>query len=42
VHWFFDIREKEYGWIKPENTVNIDKGGIIAGFGEILVLYSRL
>ena len=33
VHWYFDIREKEYGWIKPENTVNIDEGGIMAGFG---------
>ena len=32
VHWFFDIREKEYGWIKPENTVNVDEGGIMAGF----------
>ena len=35
VHWYFDIRENEYGWIKPENTVNVDKGGIMAGFGEI-------
>lgn len=34
VHWYFDIREKEYGWIKPENTVNVDEGGIMAGFGE--------
>jgi hypothetical protein len=33
VHWFFDIREKEYGWIKPENTVNVDEGGIMTGFG---------
>ncbi|KAM4058258.1 DDE superfamily endonuclease [Hirsutella rhossiliensis] len=33
VHWFFDIREKEYGWIKPENTVNVDEGGIMSGFG---------
>ncbi len=33
VHWYFDIREKEYGWIKPENTFNIDEGGIMAGFG---------
>ncbi|KAJ0128656.1 Uncharacterized protein HZ326_28251 [Fusarium oxysporum f. sp. albedinis] len=23
----------EYGWIKPENTVNVDEGGIMAGFG---------
>jgi hypothetical protein len=34
VNWYFDIREKEYGWIKPENTVNVDEGGIMAGFGE--------
>ncbi|KAF6527905.1 hypothetical protein HZS61_008207 [Fusarium oxysporum f. sp. conglutinans] len=33
VHWYFDIREEEYGWIKPENTVNVDEGGIMAGFG---------
>ncbi|EGU71795.1 hypothetical protein HZS61_011602 [Fusarium oxysporum f. sp. conglutinans] len=30
---YFDIRESEYGWIKPENTVNVDEGGIMAGFG---------
>ncbi|KAL9572016.1 hypothetical protein ACKAV7_003848 [Fusarium commune] len=30
---YFDIREREYGWIKPENTVNVDEGGIMAGFG---------
>ncbi|KAM4065784.1 Tc5 transposase DNA-binding domain-containing protein [Hirsutella rhossiliensis] len=24
---------KEYGWIKPENTVNVDEGGIMSGFG---------
>ena len=34
VNWYFDIREHEYGWIKPENTVNIDEGGIMAGFGK--------
>jgi Tc5 transposase DNA-binding domain/helix-turn-helix, Psq domain len=39
VHWYFDIREKEYGWIRPENTVNVDKGGIIAGFGMYLIYY---
>ncbi|XP_044723723.1 tc5 transposase DNA-binding domain-containing protein [Hirsutella rhossiliensis] len=33
VHWYFDVREKEYGWIKPENTVNVDEGGIMSGFG---------
>ncbi|KAH7460547.1 hypothetical protein FOMA001_g19487 [Fusarium oxysporum f. sp. matthiolae] len=30
VNWYFDIREDEYGWIKPENTVNVDEGGIMA------------
>jgi Psq-like protein/Tc5 transposase-like DNA-binding protein len=35
VHWYFDIRE-DYGWIKPENTVNVDEGGIMAGFGKYL------
>jgi hypothetical protein len=34
VNWYFDIRESEYGWIKPENTVNVDEGGIMAGFGK--------
>ncbi|KAG6989434.1 Pogo transposable element with ZNF domain [Fusarium oxysporum f. sp. conglutinans] len=34
VNWYFDIRENEYGWIKPENTVNVDEGGIMAGFGQ--------
>jgi hypothetical protein len=34
VNWYFDIRESEYGWIKPENMVNVDEGGIMAGFGE--------
>ena len=34
LNWYFDIRESEYGWIKPENTVNVDEGGIMAGFGE--------
>ncbi|QKD56904.2 uncharacterized protein FOBCDRAFT_295654 [Fusarium oxysporum Fo47] len=35
VNWYFDIRESEYGWIKPENTVNVDEGGIMAGFGDV-------
>ncbi|KAJ0133295.1 hypothetical protein HZ326_23636 [Fusarium oxysporum f. sp. albedinis] len=35
VNWYFDIRETEYGWIKPENTVNVDEGGIMAGFGKL-------
>jgi hypothetical protein len=39
VHWYFDIREKEYGWIKPENTVNVDEGGIMSGYGKYLVYY---
>ncbi|KAF6525580.1 hypothetical protein BFJ70_g17258 [Fusarium oxysporum] len=33
VNWYFGIRESEYGWIKPENTVNVDEGRIVAGFG---------
>ncbi|OBS20562.1 hypothetical protein FPOA_06920 [Fusarium poae] len=33
VHWYFDIRDGQYGWIKPENTVNVDEGGIMTGFG---------
>ncbi|RKK92600.1 hypothetical protein BFJ68_g15861 [Fusarium oxysporum] len=33
VHWYFDIREGQYGWIKPENTVHVDEGGIMSGFG---------
>ena len=40
VNWYFDIREHEYGWIKPENTVNIDEGGIMAGFGKEYTYYS--
>lgn len=38
VHWYFDIREMEYGWIKPENTINVDEGGIMAGYGKFLSL----
>ncbi|KAJ3453962.1 hypothetical protein MRS44_018594 [Fusarium solani] len=34
VNWYFDIRENEYGWIKPENTINVDEGGIMAGFAD--------
>lgn len=41
VHWYFDIREKEYGWIKPENTVNVDEGGIMASFGEFSTRFIR-
>ncbi|RFN47274.1 hypothetical protein FIE12Z_8487 [Fusarium flagelliforme] len=37
VNWYFDIREDEYGWIKPENTVNVDEGGIMAGFGSLVI-----
>ena len=39
VHWYFDIREGQYGWIKPENTVNVDEGGIMTGFGKHLPLF---
>ncbi|EGU86287.1 hypothetical protein FOXB_03195 [Fusarium oxysporum f. sp. conglutinans Fo5176] len=44
VNWYFDIRESEYGWIKPENTVNINEGGIIAwtSFLEAVTADSRL
>ncbi|KAH7471540.1 hypothetical protein FOMA001_g13495 [Fusarium oxysporum f. sp. matthiolae] len=38
VHWYFDIREGQYGWIKPENTVNVDEGGIMTGFGKYIPL----
>ncbi|KAM4067632.1 DDE superfamily endonuclease [Hirsutella rhossiliensis] len=33
VHWYFDIGDKEYGRIKPGNTMNIDEGGIMSAFG---------
>ncbi|KAI8401859.1 hypothetical protein FOFC_18728 [Fusarium oxysporum] len=32
ANWYLNIREDEYGWIKPENTVNVDERGIMAGF----------
>jgi len=35
INWYFDIREKEYGWVKPELTHNVDEGGIMAGFGRL-------
>ncbi|KAG6979678.1 hypothetical protein FocnCong_v010313 [Fusarium oxysporum f. sp. conglutinans] len=38
VNWYFDIREREYGWVKPENTVNVDEDGIMTGFGKHLPL----
>lgn len=34
VNWYFDIRESEYSWIKPENTVNVNEGGIMARLGD--------
>jgi hypothetical protein len=37
VNWYFDISE-DYSWTKPENIVNVDKGGIMAGYGESLEL----
>ena len=40
VHWYFDIREDQYSWIKPENIINVDEGGIIIGFNKPLSLYS--
>jgi len=36
VGWYFDIREGHYSWIKPEHTYNVDKGGIMAGYGMSL------
>ncbi|KAG6979719.1 hypothetical protein FocnCong_v010364 [Fusarium oxysporum f. sp. conglutinans] len=41
VNWYFDIRESEYGWIKPGDTVNVDEGGIMAGFGFLKCSQSR-
>jgi hypothetical protein len=32
VDWYFEILE-DFAWIKPENIVNVDKGGIMAGYG---------
>jgi hypothetical protein len=32
VNWYFDILE-DFAWIRPENIVSIDKGGIMAGYG---------
>ncbi|EXK77473.1 hypothetical protein FOQG_17815 [Fusarium oxysporum f. sp. raphani 54005] len=37
VNWYFDIRESEYGWIKPESTVNVDEGGIMARFASVVL-----
>ncbi|EGU88889.1 hypothetical protein FOXB_00592, partial [Fusarium oxysporum f. sp. conglutinans Fo5176] len=34
VNWYFDIRENEYSWIKPEKTVNVGEGGIMVGFAH--------
>jgi hypothetical protein len=30
--------DKDYSWIKPENIVNVDKGGIMADFGKLSIL----
>lgn len=32
VNWFFNILE-DFDWVRPENVVNVDKAGIMAGFG---------
>jgi hypothetical protein len=37
VNWYFDILEN-YSWVKPENIVNVDKGGIMAGYGKCFLL----
>lgn len=42
VNWYFDIQENEYEWIKAENIVNVDEGGIMAGFYEYKVLFKIL
>jgi hypothetical protein len=34
VNWYFDIRGREHGWIKSENTINVDGCGIMAAFGK--------
>lgn len=34
VKWYFDVRQGEYGWIRPELTFNVDEGGIMAGYGK--------
>ncbi|EGU73698.1 hypothetical protein FOXB_15791 [Fusarium oxysporum f. sp. conglutinans Fo5176] len=39
VYWYFNIWEGQYSWIKPENTVNVDEGGIMTGFGKRLPLF---
>ena len=38
VHWLFGIREKEYSWIRPEQTINVDEGGLMAGYGKYLTI----
>jgi hypothetical protein len=38
VNWYFDVRE-DYAWIKPENTANVDEGGLMIGFGAYLAFY---
>jgi hypothetical protein len=37
VNWYFDILEN-YSWVKPENIVNVDKGGIMAGYNKCFLL----
>jgi hypothetical protein len=39
VYWYFDIREGQYGWIKPGNTVNVNEGGIMTGFDKYSPLF---
>lgn len=36
VNWYLKIREREYSWMKSENTVNVDESGIMAGFDGYL------
>ncbi|KKF94139.1 hypothetical protein CFO_g3492 [Ceratocystis platani] len=32
---YFNIREGKYGWIRSENTINVDEGGIMIGFAVL-------
>lgn len=35
IHWYFDILENNYSWIKRENMANMDEGGILMGMGTL-------
>ena len=45
VNWYFNIRDGQYHWIRPENTVNVDEGGVLMGmgkFGNTLMTHRRI